>query len=213
MTADGIEFVGDDAMRFPVETLSMRASIAEQLRQTEDWLEVVPGRVDLCVLFDPLRMTPEEARARLGQSIAQLSTTASSRLIEPVTLDVVFSAETGPELESCAAENGLSVADFVAKLAKSALMVDLIGFTPGFAYVGGVDPDLSAERLDQPRAHVDAGAIGFISGSLGLYALAGPAGWPIIGRVKTPLFDAQADPPILLQMGQPISLRILSDDR
>ena len=212
MNPPAIQFVGDDALRFHVENLAHRAAIAEQLRQTGPWLEVVPGRVDICVLYDPVAIAPDDARDLLKQNLERLEALESNSVEKPVTLDVIFSTEVGPELKTCAEQNGLSIDTFIGRLITSDLVVDLIGFTPGFAYVGGVDPSLKARRLDHPRAHVPAGAVGFISGSLGLYALPGPAGWPIIGKATTPLFNPEDQEPILLKMGQSVCLRVQPND-
>ena len=82
----------------------------------------------------------------------------------------------------------------------------MLGFMPGFAYVEGVDSTLKAERLSTPRQRLDAGSVGILSGQLGLYGLAGPGGWPVIGRLTETLFDVGRDVPFLLQEGQTIRL-------
>ena len=83
----------------------------------------------------------------------------------------------------------------------------MLGFTPGFAYLSGLSPMLLAERLAKPRVRVPAGSIGLITGQVGLYALEGPGGWPIIGRLQVPLFDRAAPNPFRLAPGDGVVLR------
>ena len=77
----------------------------------------------------------------------------------------------------------------------------MLGFTPGFAYIGGLDDRLFIERLPEPRQHIPAGSVGIAGGRTGLYSLPGPGGWPLIGRTSKPLFDAAADDPFTLCAG------------
>jgi allophanate hydrolase len=83
----------------------------------------------------------------------------------------------------------------------------MLGFTPGFAYLSGLSPDIVSERLAHPRARVAAGSVGLITGQIGLYALDGPGGWPIIGRILNPLFDRERTEPFVLLAGDNVQLR------
>ncbi len=80
----------------------------------------------------------------------------------------------------------------------------MIGFTPGFAYLGGLDQALTVPRRSTPRTHVPAGSIGISGNYTGLYAMPGPGGWPLIGRTDTALFDATSGNPFLIHPGQQI---------
>ena len=77
----------------------------------------------------------------------------------------------------------------------------MLGFTPGFAYIGGLDERLNIDRLPEPRQHVPAGSVGIAGGRSGLYSLPGPGGWPLVGRTSRKLFDATADDPFTLSAG------------
>ena len=82
--------------------------------------------------------------------------------------------------------------------------MDLVGFTPGFAYIGGLDKQLNVSRRQEPRVCVPAGSVGIAGGMTGLYALQGPGGWPLIGRTSFILFDAAADNPFVLVPGSKV---------
>ena len=98
-------------------------------------------------------------------------------------------------------QTGLLQKELIALHTGQEYRVDMLGFTPGFAYIGGLDAALDVPRLPQPRMHVAAGSIGIADGRTGVYALPGPGGWPIIGRTSLTLFDALSDQPFLLQAG------------
>ena len=205
MSDPAITFCGDDALRLSAPDRDERFARASQIRATGDWVEVVPGRRDVTVQFDPLRHTPDEALARLSRT---LSTPAPppSRTLETVELPVHFGGKNGPDLADISHRIGLSETEVISRLLSAPLRVDMLGFTPGFAYMSGLDAELEIPRLLQPRQQVPAGSIGLITGQCGLYALAGPAGWPIIGRTSVSLFDAAADNPFRLQPGMQVRL-------
>ena len=102
---------------------------------------------------------------------------------------------------------GIAEGALIKQVEQSLLTVDMLGFTPGFAYLTGLAPGLVAERLPSPRTLVPAGSIGLISGQIGLYALEGPGGWPLIGLVRAPLFARASANPFLLSAGDRVILR------
>lgn len=200
-----IHFVGDDALALRVEARGARHALAAALRAGGTWLDVVPGKGEVTVQFDPLTLPPDEARRRLEAEAARAPPLQAAPA-EPLTLSMKTDPAAAPDLARIASKNGLSPEAFLARLCASPLVVDMMGFTAGFAYVAGADPALAASRLDTPRQKVPAGSVGFLTGQLGLYALAGPAGWPIIGQIAQPLFDTLRDNPFTLEAGQPLRL-------
>lgn len=207
MNAPEIFFVGDDALAVKVGERAARHALAAALRASGQWVDVVPGKREVTVQFDPLRLPPAEAEALLRQQTDDIPE-AEDMSAQTLTLHMQADAAAAPDIARIAAENGLTPEAFLARIAASPLIVDMMGFTAGFAYVAGVDPALIAPRLDTPRQRVPTGSVGMISGQLGLYALAGPAGWPIIGRIAEPLFDARREAPFTLDAGVRILLLI-----
>jgi KipI family sensor histidine kinase inhibitor len=205
MNDPAITFCGDDALRLSAPDRDERLARARQLRTTGDWLEVVPGRRDVTVQFDPLRHTPTEALAHLSHTLATPAP-RPSRTLETVELPVHFGGKEGPDLADISNRTGLSEAEVVSRLLSEPLQIDMLGFTPGFAYMSGLDDTIEIPRLLQPRQQVPAGSIGLITGQCGLYALAGPGGWPIIGRTPVSLFDPVSDNPFRLQPGMQVRL-------
>jgi allophanate hydrolase len=89
--------------------------------------------------------------------------------------------------------------------------VDLIGFTPGFAYLSGLRDDLRIPRLTDPRQRAAAGSVGIAAGFTGLYATAGPAGWPLIGRTPMPLLNTNAQSPFALTVGMRVRFTAIDE--
>lgn len=196
---------GDDALRVEPEDLRDRHAIASHLRACGTWLEVVAGRTTVTVQVDLARMGLDQARTLLAGQLPKVAPRAI-HAVPALVLAARFGGEAGPDLDDLAAQAGMAAAELVRVLCASPLRVDLVGFTPGFAYLDGLDPVLQAQRLATPRQRVAAGSIGLLTGQVGLYALAGPGGWPLVGRVCRRLFDGNAAQPFLLQAGQAVRL-------
>ncbi|MFN4025417.1 MAG: 5-oxoprolinase subunit B family protein [Hyphomonas sp.] len=207
MTGPDIRPIGDDALALIVTDRSKRHALAAALRATGKWRDVVPGKGDVTVQFDPLALPPAEALAILTEQ-ARTPPRPDALAAAPVTLTLLADTASAPDLAAVADANRLTQDALLARIAASPLIVDMMGFTPGFAYVEGVDPALQAERLAAPRQKVPAGSVGILTGQLGFYALSGPAGWPVIGRILEPLFDPAAATPFRLEAGMHIQIEI-----
>jgi KipI family sensor histidine kinase inhibitor len=162
--------------------------------------DVVPAYASLVVHFDPTRWDAESLAARIRPYLnaPTVSTSQHGRL---VTLPVHYGGEDGPDLADVAARCGLSAEALVDRHSAPAYRVAFLGFAPGFAYLGGLDPALAVARRDSPRPSVPAGSVGIGGAQTGIYPSATPGGWHLIGRTPLRLFDAHAEPPCLLQPG------------
>jgi allophanate hydrolase len=178
-------------------------AFAEQLRATGDWMEVVPGIDSIVVQFDATVRTIEAASRQIAAEVAK---GYSAKALTDVLLEipVVYGGEFGPDFDAVCEQTGLSAEELIALHTGQEYVVDLVGFTPGFVYVGGLDDTLRIPRRKQPRQRVEAGSVGIADGRTGLYALAGPGGWPLIGRTTFTLFDPQAKDPFPLRAGMRI---------
>ncbi|MEW6591036.1 MAG: 5-oxoprolinase subunit PxpB [Pseudomonadota bacterium] len=116
-------------------------------------------------------------------------------------LPVTFGGEAGPDLAALAARAGLHPDDYVRQIAALEFVVAFVGFQPGFPYLRGLPPDLQASRRATPRARVAAGSVAVGGAYAGIYPVAGPGGWQLIGRTTARLFDPARTPPALLQPG------------
>lgn len=197
---------GDDALRILCGPGDIRHDLAARLSASGSWIEIVPGKLDLCVTFDPHAFSLDAARARLLQEMSTAEP-SSARERRSHTLAVEFGGAAGPDLSELAERLALPQTGIIGMIEETELSVDMLGFTPGFAYLSGLDEAVVSERLGTPRTRVPAGSVGLITGQIGLYALDGPGGWPIVGKVQSALFDKDSADPFLLRAGDRVVLR------
>lgn len=165
--------------------------------------EVVPSYRALLVVHDPLR-TP---RAALERRLRALAARVPEQEAPPpprvVRVPVRYGGVHGPDLEEAARLCGLSAGELVARHAAPVYRIHLLGFTPGFPYLGGLDPRIAVPRLAAPRTRIPAGSVAIGGEQTGIYPVESPGGWRIVGRTPLRLFDPSpgAARPFLLAAG------------
>jgi KipI family sensor histidine kinase inhibitor len=169
--------------------------------------DVVPGYSTLGVHFDPLRTD----RAALERAIA-----AQGRLVQrvtepppraPIEIPVRYGGDDGPDLDDVATFAGCTPEDVVERHAAVVYRVYMLGFVPGFAYLGRVDRRIAAPRRRVPRERVPAGAVGIAGEQTGIYPIETPGGWQIVGKTSLRMFDAERHPASLLAPGNLVRFR------
>lgn len=193
--------IGDDVASFSVSTAERAQALAAHLRGAGGWRDVVAGLDSVAVRFDLLTETPREALERLAEA-AEGAPEAMDTGQGVIEIAVRYGGKDGPDLEALAASRGMSKGEIIEAHMGALYTVEMIGFTPGFAYCSGLDPRLSSARHASPRALVPAGSVGIGGARTGIYALEGPGGWQVIGRTDAALFDAASADPFLLKPGQ-----------
>jgi len=166
--------------------------------------DVVPTYNAVTVHFDPLvtdsaRLTHELERLAVSDLPATVS---ASRTVE---IPVVYGGDSGPDLGAVAEFAKCSEDDVVRFHAGRSYRVYMLGFLPGFAYMGSVDQRIAMPRLDAPRLRVAAGSVGIAAAQTGIYPCDTPGGWRIIGRTSTKVFDAARTEPFLLRAGDSVT--------
>lgn len=158
-----------------------------------------PGYASLLVVFDP-RATDLDT---LGRALEPLLRREQPPLPQSrtVLIPVVYGGAAGPDLSDVAAHAGLSPLDVVARHAGAVYRVRFLGFSPGFAYLGGLPEELATPRLPVPRTRVPAGSVGIAGRQTGVYPAESPGGWRLIGRTPLTLFSPERTPPALLATG------------
>lgn len=173
-------------------------------------VEVVPAFASVTVYYDAMLIG---GYARLCAEIEARAVRAeSARGVQParrMEIPVCYGGEFGPDLGDVAARAGVSVERVVALHAGADYLVHAIGFAPGFAYLGGLPEKISAPRRATPRTVVPAGTVGIGGAQTGVYPLATPGGWNLIGRTPLRLFDAGRAEPALLQAGDRVKIRAI----
>jgi KipI family sensor histidine kinase inhibitor len=160
--------------------------------------DAIPAYASVVLLFDPVHMSwPDAAREAKALAAAPPRPAAASagRLIEIPT------AYDGPDLAETAARSNLSPAELVALHSGREYRAFFLGFMPGLAYSGMLDPRIDAPRLASPRPRVPAGSVGVANGQTVVYPVDSPGGWRLIGRTELAVFDAARDPAALIRPG------------
>jgi KipI family sensor histidine kinase inhibitor len=168
--------------------------------------DLVPAYATVAVHYDPAawsgdKVPPHEA---LKNEILRLWEGAGTSSFPParqVDIPVCYGGAFGPDLAEVAGLCALSEEEVIARHAAAAYRVYMIGFSPGFAYLGGLDPTIATPRRATPRLKVPAGSVGIAGMQTGIYPVTTPGGWQIIGRTPKPLFLPTQENPCLLYPG------------
>ncbi len=187
----------------------MDAEVNQQVHRLAYWLkerpysgigEAVPGYCVLFVHYDPAQLTYAQASSFLENALSDAGAAPlpQSRCIE---IPTIYGGAAGPDLEEVARQHLMTTAEVVRLHSGRTYRVYLIGFTPGFAYLGELDPALAIARRLTPRTHVPVGSVGLAGNQTGVYPSVSPGGWWLIGRTTLCLFDINHNPPALLQPG------------
>ncbi len=176
---------------------------ARALRALKLFDEVVPGLATVAILYHSSAMSSEQVadivRKCLETPHAPALASAKERRVR-----VHYGGEMGPDFSTVCSDLGLSAEAFIARHTALTYHVEMIGFTPGFCYLGGLPDTLNVPRLSSPRQHVPAGSVGICGTYTGIYAMDGPGGWPIIGYSEDIFFDGSKSPPFLIEPGMPV---------
>jgi len=170
------------------------------LRPVTGVTNVHPAYASILIDFDP-RVVRHRAMERTARDLFVQAVTAPIPEARTVEIPVVYGGAGGPDLESVAKLTGHTPEEVAATHSGADYLVYFLGFSPGFPYLGGLPESIAVPRLETPRTRVPAGSVAIGGSQTGVYPLASPGGWRIIGRTPLRLFDPQTDPPTLLQMG------------
>ena len=183
---------------------------ALQARQDGRICNLHPGYASLLIDFDPLAATHDEI-AQVVEQLASAEGSSAASNTGVVIIPVCYDAEFGPDLADVAAHCQLSVEEVVRLHSSANYCVCFLGFTAGFAYLGGLPGALQAPRLASPRRLVASGSVGIAGSQTGIYPTDTPGGWRLIGRTPLRMFDPKAQPSTRLQAGDQV--RISAIDR
>lgn len=161
--------------------------------------EVVPTYRSATVHYRPEVLSYEELKHLLAPP-AQGSAEEAEEL-SVVEIPVCYGGEYGPDLLEVAQHCSLTPEEVIARHTAPTYRIYMLGFTPGFPYLGGMDPSIAAPRRKEPRIHIPAGSVGIAGEQTGVYPIVSPGGWQLIGRTPLRLFDPQKEQPILLSAG------------
>lgn len=169
----------------------------------EGVIETVPAYSTVAVHYDPLILTARQVKEWVEQQELLAEETAH-QAARTVQVPVRYGGEFGPDLGFVASYHHSTAAEMVRLHTSQDYTVFMMGFTPGFPYMGKLPEALATPRLETPRAHVPAGSVGIAGAQTGIYPIDSPGGWRLIGHTQTPLFDLAAEEPFLLAPGDTV---------
>lgn len=162
--------------------------------------ELVPTFCSLMVLYDPLVIGFDGLCERVRGKLRNL-TSCTQTVKRIVKIPVCYDEEFGPDMHTVATHAHLTPEEVIALHSGHDYLIDMLGFLPGFAYLGGLDERLHTPRLATPRTRLEAGSVGIGGAQTGVYPLPSPGGWQIIGRTPVKPYDPDRNPPILYAAG------------
>ncbi|WP_395060776.1 5-oxoprolinase subunit PxpB [Paraburkholderia silvatlantica] len=204
--------LGDEALVCeapPPATLEVQRRVWAVAALARGWApvrEVLPGMNNLTITFDPLSADAAALADALRHAWRDAEEAGTAG--REVEIPVVYGGEDGPDLDGVAQHCALAAADVAARHAAGVYTVFFLGFQPGFAYLGGLEPRLHTPRRREPRLAVPAGSVGIGGEQTGIYPAASPGGWQLIGRTTAKLFDPSRNPPTLLMPGDRVRFTI-----
>lgn len=173
------------------------------------FIECIPSYTTVTLLYDPYAYLQypspfQEIKKILLKKIGQL-TIDSQKKARHITIPVCYGGEWGPDLSDVAAYHGISEEEVIHIHSSAYYQVYMLGFSPGFPYIGGMPKEISTPRKSTPRLKIPPGSVGIGGEQTGIYPLETPGGWNIIGQTPITLFKPEHMPPTLLQRGDQIT--------
>lgn len=176
--------------------------LTQRLGEIPEVVEAIPGMNNITVVLRNPHSVALDAIERLQRWWEESEALdPESRYIE---IPVVYGTAAGPDLGEVARHAGLTEKQVVELHSSIDYVVWFLGFQPGFPYLGGLPEQLATPRRDEPRLQVPAGSVGIGGAQTGIYPLATPGGWQLIGHTSLPLFDPERDEPVLLRPGDTV---------
>lgn len=169
--------------------------------QLEGIIELVPTYCALLVEYDAMLYSYSDICNIIEPTLEEGMTDTTNELVTVVEVPTVYGGEFGPDLSFVATHNHLSEDEVVSIHSGTDYLVYMLGFIPGFTYLGGMDPRIATPRLSSPRTLIPAGSVGIAGEQTGTYPSDSPGGWQIIGRTPVTMYDMSKEQAALLRAG------------
>ena len=173
--------------------------------------EMIPTYCSLLIQYDPLKLRYDQLREKLETLAGQLDTVEMPPK-QVVEIPVAYGGEFGPDLAEVARCHNMTEAEVIKLHSAPEYPIYMLGFVAGFPYLGGMDKSLATPRKASPRLKIAAGSVGIAGEQTGIYSVESPGGWQIIGRTPLKLYDVNRQEPVLLQAGQYIKFKPITEE-
>lgn len=192
------------------QVINLMKSI-EESSLSDSIYEMIPTYRSLMIIYNPLKITFNN----LINSVKDVE--SNLKILEKhekniVKIPVLYGNDFGPDIETVAKHNGLRIEDVIKLHSEAEYLVYMLGFTPGFTYLGGMNNKLETPRLANPRVKIPEGSVGIAGKQTGVYPIESPGGWQLIGRTPIKLYDPKRENPILLKAGDYVKFTPITKD-
>ncbi len=169
-------------------------------QQIEGIVDMIPAFCSLLINYDPRIITYDRIQSRMAE-LVKMDVKASAQKKKVFEIPVCYGGDFGPDIENIAANAGLSVEEVIKIHSSCDYLIYMLGFLPGFCYLGGLDERIHTPRLANPRVKIPAGSVGIGGSQTGIYPLDSPGGWQLMGLTPVKTYDPDRETPILLEAG------------
>ncbi|RQD72241.1 MAG: 5-oxoprolinase subunit PxpB [Tindallia sp. MSAO_Bac2] len=186
-------------------------SIAIDQKNVAGISEIVPTYRSLMIHYDPLVITfnnLKEQMMELEKELKNIELPAPDVMIIPV----LYGGEYGPDMTTVMEHNSLTEEDVIKIHTSRDCLIYMLGFTPGFPYLGGMDERIATPRLETPRTKIKGGSVGIAGKQTGIYSIDSPGGWQLIGWTPVPLYDPELENPFLLKAGNYVRFEAITEE-
>ena len=176
----------------------------------EGVVDIIPAFCSLLINYDPRVISYDEMKTRM-EKILSVEIAAGARKKKVYEIPVCYGGEFGPDLSTIAEHAGLSEQEVINIHSSTDYLIYMLGFLPGFTYLGGLDERIHTPRLANPRIRIPAGSVGIGGSQTGIYPMDSPGGWQLMGMTPVKTYDPDREVPILVEAGDYI--RFIPVDR
>jgi inhibitor of KinA len=187
-------------------------ALALEMEKPDGIEEVIPSYRSLLIVYDPMK-THLDALEGVLESLECRLDKLEIPAPRTVEIPVLYGGDSGPDMEFVARFHGLSEEEVIRLHSDTVYQIYMMGFTPGFAYLGGLPEQLHTPRVETPRALVRAGSVGIANNQTGIYPVDSPGGWRLIGRTPLRPFDPSGKSPFLYRAGDLIRFTPISESQ